>query len=300
MTKFFKSLSTGAAAIALAASPAAFAQDTAETATAPAGPALWSVSDEDTTIYLFGTVHALRPDVDWYKPYVAEALAASGEVVTEVDMEKMAAAGQSMVMAAMLPPGTTLRSLMTDENRTEYEAAMTSAGLPAETFDTFEPWFAAVNLQMIPIINAGYDIEVGVDQLILARAGEAAERGALETIEFQLGMLDGLPQDSQLEMLDQAAEGADEVVTMIDDMVSEWMAGDEDGLAELMNAGFGDDPAVRSALLTNRNINWANWIETRLETPGTVFIAVGAGHLAGDDSVQVQLDTLGIETTRLN
>ena len=52
-------------------------------------------------------------------------------------------------------------------------------------------------------------------------------------------------------------------------------------------------------LLFNRNANWAKWIKARLDNPGTVFIAVGAGHLAGPKDVQDQLETLGIKTQRV-
>lgn len=303
--KLLKSLGRSAAAIALLGAPAAIAQDAAvdaETEAAietPKGPGLWSVSDEDTTIYLFGTVHVLRPDVDWYKPYVAEALAASDEVVTEIDMDEAAAAAMSMVQAATLPSGTTLRSLMTDENRAEYEAALTTLGLPVGSFDQFEPWFAAVNLQILPLVMAGYDPMAGVDQLVLDRAPEGATRAALETVEFQIGLFDQLPQESQLAMLDQTAENLDQAVALIDGMVGEWMAGDADDLAALMNQGLAD-PAVYDALLTKRNVNWAKWIEQRLDRPGTVFIAVGAGHLAGADSVQAQLESLGLKAQRLD
>ena len=60
-----------------------------------------------------------------------------------------------------------------------------------------------------------------------------------------------------------------------------------------------DDPKVAEALLYNRNANWANWIKTRLDQPGTVFIAVGAGHLAGAKSVQDLLTQKGIKVTRV-
>jgi uncharacterized protein YbaP (TraB family) len=66
----------------------------------------------------------------------------------------------------------------------------------------------------------------------------------------------------------------------------------------VMNEGM-TDPAVAEALLYNRNANWAEWIDTRMDTPGTVFIAVGAGHLAGARSVQDYLGAKGITVTRV-
>jgi uncharacterized protein YbaP (TraB family) len=90
----------------------------------------------------------------------------------------------------------------------------------------------------------------------------------------------------------------DTVKTTLDQMVSEWAKGDADRLAELMNEGM-DDPAVAEALLYRRNANWAEWIKARLDQPGSVFIAVGAGHLAGARSVQDCLAQQGIAVIRV-
>jgi uncharacterized protein YbaP (TraB family) len=53
-------------------------------------------------------------------------------------------------------------------------------------------------------------------------------------------------------------------------------------------------------MFVQRNARWASWIANRLKTPGTVFVAVGAGHLSGPDSVQSQLASLGVKSARVN
>ena len=78
----------------------------------------------------------------------------------------------------------------------------------------------------------------------------------------------------------------------------QWLAGNADGLAKLINAQE-TDPLIYKRLITDRNANWAKWIDKRLEQPGTVFIAVGAGHLAGKGSVQDQLKKLRIKSARV-
>jgi hypothetical protein len=60
-----------------------------------------------------------------------------------------------------------------------------------------------------------------------------------------------------------------------------------------------DDPRLAAALLHPRNRAWADWIAARLATPGRVFVAVGAGHLAGPHSVQAMLAERGLTVTRL-
>ncbi|XUU60253.1 TraB/GumN family protein [Erythrobacter sp. HA6-11] len=305
MKNTFRTL-TGSLALSVAflATPA-FADDHAAATTAavaaeaPAGPALWSVADEDTTIYLFGTVHALPTDVEWLDEDISSALASSDTLVTEVDMEAMA--GPKMVelvqSTAVLPAGTTLRSLMSEDQVKIYEAAMQKIQVPPAAFDQFEPWYAGMMMSLVPLMQQGYSPDAGVEAVLIKQAGEI-NKDALETIEFQLGVFDGLPQDAQVKFLIEASESVDEIKPMLDAMVAEWLEGDAEGLADIMNESL-DDEALAEALLYYRNRNWAEWIETRMDAPGTVFMAVGAGHLAGEKSVQDYLEQRGLTVTRV-
>ncbi|MEE4339649.1 TraB/GumN family protein [Erythrobacter sp.] len=296
-------LAASAAAFALFAGAPAIAEDAAPPAAdlpaGPEGPALWSVSDEDTTIYLFGTVHALPKEVKWYDPEIAGALAQADTIVTEIKMDPGSeAAMQQLAMSkGMLPAGTTLRSLLDEEQTASYEAALGKIGVPAQAFDQLKPWMVGLSLTMVPLMQQGYSPDSGVEKIVLSKAGDKPQ-DALETAEFQLGIFDGLPIDQQIAFMMSAAEGIDEVKATLDAMVAEWVEGDADALAEIMNEDM-DDPALAEALLYQRNANWADWIEARLAEPGTVFIAVGAGHLAGANSVQDYLAEKGIETARV-
>lgn len=299
-------VSASVATLALFAANPAFADAHMEAAgetalpSGPEGPALWKVADEDTTIYLFGTVHALKPDVQWYDAEIDAALRSADTVVTEIKMdpESEAAMQQMALQRGMFTDGTTLRSVLDEEQTAKYEAALAGMGIPAATFDPFEPWMAGLTLTMLPLLQKGYDPNSGVDKIILGKSGDTA-KDALETVEFQLGIFDGMPMDQQVEFMISAAEGAGEAEAMLDKMVAEWVEGDAEGLADVMNEGM-EGEGFAEVLLYNRNANWAEWIESRLETtPGTVFIAVGAGHLAGERSVQDYLAERGIETTRV-
>ncbi|MEM8725230.1 MAG: TraB/GumN family protein [Pseudomonadota bacterium] len=293
---------SSAACVALFSANPALADDHAATGAVAApseGPALWKVADEDTTIYLFGTIHALPKEIEWYDAEIAEALTSSDAVVTEIKMDpgSEAAMQQMAISKGLLPPETSLRSLLTPEQTTSYEAAMTKLGLPTEAFDRLEPWMAALSLTMLPLMQQGYSPDAGVDKVILSKAGDK-EQQALETAEFQIGIFDGLPQESQITFMMEAAEGIDDVKTILDSMVAEWVEGDADALAAIMNEGM-TDPMVAEKLLYERNKTWAEWIDTRLDSPGTIFIAVGAGHLAGEKSVQDYLAERGIATDRV-
>ena len=128
--------------------------------------------------------------------------------------------------------------------------------------------------------------------------GKPARVVAFETVEQQLGFFDSLPMQSQLTMLDESIEGFAMMEEMFGQMVTEWVEGDSDGLATILNDAM-TDPVLYDTLLTQRNANWAGWIDDRLDQPGTVFIAVGAGHLAGENSVQDFLEGRGLTAVRV-
>jgi uncharacterized protein YbaP (TraB family) len=288
-------LATAAAALSLGTSACA-SVDTPPAGAVP-GPALWQVSDDDTTIYLFGTVHALPQSTTWYDGRIERAFNASDELVTEIDMASAAASSQALQAASLLPEGQTLRDLMNAEDRQQYEAALVGLGMPVETLDRYEPWFAAMTLSLLPLLRSGYDPQSGVEYSLGGRAGEK-KRGALETVEEQVALFDTLPQEAQLAFLDETVEKLPEATSTLDAMVAEWVEGDAVSLAAMLNAEL-TDPVLYERLLTKRNANWAGWIENRLEQPGTVFIAVGAGHLAGKGSVQDHLKKRGLKVNRI-
>ena len=298
-------LALTAASLAMFAASPALADNHAatETAAAPAttgtGPALWKVGDEDTTIYLFGTVHVLPKELEWYDATIANALDGSDMIVTEIKMDKASEAElqQLSMKLGLLPPGTTLRSLLTPEQTATYEAGLAKLGAPPEAFDPVKPWLAGLTLSLLPLMQQGYDPNSGVEKILLAKAGTKPQ-GALETAEFQLGIFNNMPTEAQVAFMMEAVEGMDEIKPMLDRMVAEWAEGDATELANIMNEGM-TDPAVAEALLYSRNANWAEWIDTRLDEPGTVFIAVGAGHLAGAKSVQDYLAQKGITVARV-
>ncbi len=266
---------------------------------APLKPALWSVSDEDTTIYLFGTIHALRPGLPWFEGAVAQAFSESATLVTEIQDVGSMDTAQTLLGSAMLPPGQTLRGRLSVADRAAFEAALEQASIPVAGLDRFKPWYAAVVLSSLPLLRAGYQLDQGVEIQLAGRAKASGKtQEALETAAYQLGLFDSLPEASQLNYLRQVVDNLEQVTSQVDNLIVEWGEGDADGLAALMNADKSDAELVE-VLLSRRNRAWAEWIDKRLETPGTVFLAVGAGHLAGGGSVQDVLSGKGIVSQRL-
>jgi uncharacterized protein YbaP (TraB family) len=266
-----------------------------------ADPALWVVKDADTTIYLFGTIHVLKPGLSWFDEAVKSAFDRSGQVMLEM-VEPDAATMQRIVMARGVLPANapTLTQMIPPAKRAAYTQAVTGLGLSPATLDHYQPWFAAVNLSLLPLVKAGYDPANGPEGVITAAAKAAGKPVAgLETAEQQIGYFAGLSQASQMQFLTQTVDELPKASTELDEMVGDWAKGDPAALAALMNDDLKASPEVADVLLYSRNARWADWVKQRMATPGTVFIAVGAGHLAGARSVIADLEAKGVHVERV-
>jgi uncharacterized protein YbaP (TraB family) len=262
-------------------------------------PALWVVKDEDTTVYLFGSVHLLKPGLGWFDDGVKTAFDSSDQLVLEL-VEPPAAEVQALFgKFAMDQQGKTLRSKMNDADRAVYEAAMGKLGIPAPAFDPLEPWAAGITLSVVAMQKSGFDPNSGVEKQLTAAAKVSNKPIAgLETMEFQLSLFDTLPEAEQITFLVETAKLIDEVASTTDKMVDMWASAETESLGQLMNEGL-TSRTLYDALLTKRNANWAKWISARMAKPGVTFIAVGAGHLAGPTSVQNLLPAYGLSATRV-
>ena len=283
------------ASVALAKEPAA-----AET-TVKVKPALWAVKDADTTVYLFGTVHVLKPGLSWFDGAVQKAFDTSDELVLELVLpDDQAEVAKVTLPMAMDQSGKPLPQKLDPETLAAYQATLTGLGLPANAFDAFEPWFAGVTLSVLPLTKHGYDPNQGVEKQLTAKAKAGAKPiSGFETLTEQLGFFDTLPEVEQVSFLKSVVKDIDKLGPQLDKMVLLWGKGDPDGLAVTMNESMEATPELAKTLLFDRNARWADQIKTRMDKPGTVFVAVGAGHLAGEKSVQDYLAERGLKAQRI-
>ncbi len=305
------------AAIALAITPLAQAQENdaaaqaaeeaaqaAAQAAAPktidADPALWVVKDEDTTIYMLGTVHFLKPGMTWFDEAVKEAFDESDSVVLEIKPGNPAEDQQTFAKYAIDKTGVAARTTLTEEQQKTYEKAITSLGMPLNGLDPFRPWAVGLVMQITSLQKVGFDPNQGVEK-ILENAANAAGKEiiGLETADYQLGLFDSFTPETQKTFLLQTIESIEGVEEGLDLLVDSWAKGDPEKLGQLLHQDL-SLPEIKQKLLTTRNANWAKWINERMEKPGTVFMAVGAGHLAGPSDVQSLMGAYGLKAQRVN
>lgn len=265
-----------------------------------ADPALWVVRDADTTIYLFGTVHVLKPDLPWFDDEVKAAFDRSDELVLEMVEPAPAEMAQVVAKLAYSPNGPTITEQLPPEAREKYKAAMDREGIDWRPIERFDPWMAAVSLSVAPLKRAGYTTEAGSED-VLTRAARTQRKPVvgLETAEQQLGYFDALAPRLQVTFLTSTVEELGDLPVQFDTLIAGWSRGDIRAIAREMNSSLDKTPELADALLYQRNRNWARWIAHRLDRPGTAFVAVGAGHLAGKGSVQDELAALRVKVARV-
>ena len=233
---------------------------------------MWVVKDQDTTIYLFGTFHVLDGKSDWFNDEVKQAFDRSNEVVLEALIpEDMSKLGPIMAKYAVDPSGKPLTKRLSPAAQEKLVKILSASGVPAAVLDKMTPGFAGMTLALIPYQAAGMTAEHGTEAT-LTKAAKAANKplGELEGIETQLKMIGQIPESAHLKSLEDVLARFEELPGVIADMKVNWNTGNAEGFAKLMNEMQASSPETYKVLLTDRNAQWAEWIDQRLDRPGTV------------------------------
>lgn len=264
------------ALLAAAISAAPFAQAAPQPAAEHASPAMFVVRDNDTTIYIFGTFHALDGRGEWFKDKVRDAFENSGELVLET----------------VIPEGPI-----------KVKPLFGARALPVTPSASF---LATTRMAIDAGKSQGMQVGNGADMVLRHLAeveGKPVE--GLETLQFQLDMFNRMPATSSapapLATAGQPAGNQMESLSKaMAEMQAAWKRGDHSVFVRMLDQLRANSPDTYRMMFTERNDRWADWIRARMQTPGTVFVAVGAGHLAGQDSLLVRLAERGIPSHRVN
>jgi uncharacterized protein len=266
-----------------------------------ARPALWKVADADTTIYLFGTIHLLPDSLKWQSPRIVAAERASSalvlETILDADPRATAAIMAALATSPRLPP---VLDRVPADKRAALKAAADNAGLKLATLDGLETWAVALTLSAVGLRSVDATHESGVEQILLRQFRKARKPvSGLETPVEQLGMFDTLPPAAQLHFLLSVIDDKSDAQVDFTALITAWTHGDLAQIALSADDELKFSPELADALIRQRNLRWARWIRTRMARPGTIFVAVGAGHLAGPHALGSMLRAQGLAVTRL-
>jgi len=270
-----------------------------------AEPALWTLKDSDTTIHLFGTIHLLPEDTDWKSERIKAALEASDSICFEVDVEGRAAKAFGLTFNhGIIKDGTKLTDKITDEQEEDLRETADFLGIPFPSLNVMQPWFASMTMGEYAYDKMG--LEEGVEFSLYPEIRESGkELCEMETLDEQLGSFWRMPLDTQIDVLFTVPEGSEDLDQKellklgeeeFQDLLDDWLAGNVAAIGASIDEEADNNQVFHDALLASRNARWVPRIEEMLKREGGhIFIAVGAAHLAGEDSVIKMLRDKGYE-----
>jgi uncharacterized protein YbaP (TraB family) len=271
--------------------------------TAHAGSPVWAIHGDHNTVYLAGSVHLLKASDSALPSAFSRAYAESKELVMELDIDKVdpMEAGGWMMEHGMLKEGTTLRSTIGDERYRRVSTEASRLGIPMEAVDQLEPWVLALQLTELQYMRLGFDPQQGVEQQLQNRAHQDGKpiRG-LETMEEQLGVLQGMSYSDQARFLDLTVTEMNDAEKDTQVVICAWRSGDAAKLASLLSDEYKTFPALYRVLVTDRNKRWIPQIEAFLHEKQDYFVIVGALHLVGDGGLLELMRRDGFKAEQLN
>lgn len=263
------------------------------------------------TLLIMGTIH-LGPSDGWrFSPDLLRGLKESDSFFLEIDLRDVTEEKVSTVLAnrVILPTSVTIEEVVSPETAKlleEHDPLLTQLGLPEGARRRFKPWFLAVKIVEAASAQSGYSGAHSAESVILAGRGDRPLVG-LETFDGQLAMFDALSPRHQDLMLNDTLNRLERTVEDIEDLLRAWGRNDEETLEQIAYQGMDDLPELQGfydILFGERNRNWVRQLSPFLNDPErageTIFVAVGALHLVGSESVIRLLEAAGFRAEALH
>ena len=263
---------------------------------------LWQVAGQQNRVYLLGSIHLLRREDHPLPPAIYAAYEDADKIIMELDMDDVDPVASQVLTneLGLISDGRTLRDLMGEELYTQAISLAETARIPLSLLDKSEPWFAAMNVEIMMLMRIGFDPALGIENQLMERArADDKEILGFETMRQQLEFLDGLSPSAQREMLIQALSEGSEMQETMDEMILAWRTGDLQFLEDNLLADMADYPELHKVIVVDRNVAWTDEIEELLDESDDYLIVVGALHLVGQEGVPRLLQARGHDVIQL-
>lgn len=261
---------------------------------------LWQVSDGSGSIHILGSIHMLRPETYPLDDAIYAAFDAAEVIAYEIDLSKVEEAAPLMFSRGFYQDGRRLQDVLPGDMYAELTDRFQQLGMPLQPFAAAKPWFIAITLSALVMQQGGYEGALGVDMHFLERTQQAGKKiVALETLEEQLDVFEGLTEEEQIAMLRATLDELDAGVEMLDGMTDMWRRGDVEGIARTTTKSMAGQPNLEKRILHDRNQRWIPQIEALLHAEERAMVIVGMAHLAGRGSVIDLLREKGYRVTRV-
>lgn len=264
---------------------------------------MWMAEGTSNRVFLLGSIHLLR-EQDHPLPRIIDDVYEEAETLyMELDMDDL----DPLLMQAtinrlgMLEEGTSLREVMGEDLYAEAAARAAELEIPFEMLDRIEPWYAAITVEQLVLTRIGFNAAYGVEmQLLRKAASDGKEILGFETVEQQLGYLDGLSLEAQRELLMQTLTESAAIREIMDDLILAWRSGDIDYLEQALLDDVSGYPELYDAIVADRNRLWVDTIDELLDDGQDYLVIVGALHLVGEDGVPRLLEQRGVRIMQMH
>ena len=268
----------------------------AQQATAVSRLPLWKIEGKRCTVYVLGSVHFLKKEHYPLPAAINSAFERAKVVVFETDLSwatepKMQA---KLLAKATLPGEQTLRDVLSPKVYERLAEQLKNSGLPVEAMEKLRPGMVAMTLALVEMQKLDLDPELGIDRHFDQRARKAGkEIIGLEDPEFQIDLLTGFSKEDGEAMLTSTLNDLHMLKTELGVLLKAWQAGDMKTVADMLNKSLEAHPVLYQRLLVQRNKNWISRVEGLARGDKDSIVIVGAGHLAGKDSLIEMLEKNG-------
>lgn len=263
---------------------------------------LWRITSKNGgEAYLFGSIHLAHAGIYPLRAPIIEAFERSGSLAVEIDLDG-------------LPPGVLNSYLLAhgfskdprplpERLSPATREALDRSGFYRPEMASFQPWLAALNIQLTVMREHGFEPEYGLDKYFI---GQAKARGApvmdLETLDDQLRPLAEMSETESDLFLRNAVLEMDALPETLRTFLDTWNSGDPSGFGEIFYREYDRYPELKPLLdkiIIRRNHRLAAGINRLLDRRPPVFIVVGAGHLVGEQGLLALLAARGHSVTQM-
>ncbi|MGB7948678.1 MAG: TraB/GumN family protein [Candidatus Binatia bacterium] len=263
---------------------------------------LWKVESDKSPVYILGSVHFLKKDNYPLKAAIETAFDNTRKLVLEIDLKSADAATVQRITLekGINRDGTSLQQNVSPDTYSLAEKRAKELGIDIRALGPLKPWLVALTMTSLQLQKLGFDPNAGVDRYLAARAMKSGKTmAALETVAFQIGLMDQLPQRDQESMLRQSLAEMDRLENSLDRIIRSWITGDVASLEALLLSAMREYPAVHQKIIVDRNRRWLPQIETIIEHGDPTLVVVGAAHLVGKDGVIELLKSRGYRVEQM-
>jgi len=259
----------------------------------------WKVSDDDSTVYLLGSIHLTKPSTYPLSKNILSAYEKSDALVVEANTSNQLEAAAYMMQKDVYTDDNTLEKNVPKEVYQRFAELVEPLGVPEENYNKFKPWYAALLAQNLTLAEANYDANIGIDLFFMNKAKDKKDILEIEGIKFQVDMFDTFSKELQVQFLEGVLgteeSSQEDQLDVIQAMTDSWKAGNVSELEKILESSEGSSEVEKEfneKLFTVRNNNMTQKVKSYLADPEkkTYFVVVGAGHMVGKTGIVTQLN----------